>query len=267
MVLFFSICSTSGCPYGELCHFQHFDSASQGHLAGSLARSPSLQGPKKRALLLHLLDPSLHVKGYKTKLCHNYKFTTGPAAFQGCKYGEHCHFAHSKAELRSKTTIANDAHDSRLSSNFPTSSKGELVAACLQHASPISNINNGLFNHCKPMDNWSCSIHYGEASPPGVPPPCCDANLATIDDKPHQEVATSISIDAAMAGFIIGRAGNNVKQISKLTGCRLSIKDHHSQKVRFVEMEGLPHQVSGAQEILRLLLETRKGSSEIKSEL
>ncbi|KAI5076450.1 hypothetical protein GOP47_0008515 [Adiantum capillus-veneris] len=210
--------STSGCPYGEHCHFQHFD-VSQLARTINMASLQTLQGTKKRTLMLSLLDPSLHVKGYKTKLCHNYQSTI---TSRGCKYGEHCHFAHSKAEQRSKIPNLSDT----------------------THA---------------PMDTLSYSLYDGEVSPPGVPSPCDVAN-SHVEDTSNQVMATRMPIDAGMAGFIIGRAGVNVRQISKLTGSKLSIREH-SQKVRMVHIEGLPHHVDGAQEILRLLLEARKGIS------
>ncbi|GFZ18216.1 KH domain-containing protein [Actinidia rufa] len=48
-----------------------------------------------------------------------------------------------------------------------------------------------------------------------------------------------ISVDASLAGAIIGKSGVNSKQICRLTGAKLSIKEHESDpNLRNVELEG-----------------------------
>lgn len=55
------------------------------------------------------------------------------------------------------------------------------------------------------------AIYYGEPTPPGVA-----ASAATFGVL--SSTSTKMCIDAVLAGAIIGKAGANVKQISRLTG-------------------------------------------------
>ncbi|KAI5065231.1 hypothetical protein GOP47_0019926 [Adiantum capillus-veneris] len=60
--------STSGCPYGEGCHFSHY-------VPGGVAALGSLSG-------------------FKTRLCKRFESP------EGCPFGPNCHFAHGAQELR-----------------------------------------------------------------------------------------------------------------------------------------------------------------------
>lgn len=57
------------------------------------------------------------------------------------------------------------------------------------------------------------AIYYGEPTPPGVP-----GVPATTTTFGVNSGNTKMSIEAVSAGAVIGKAGANVKQISRLTG-------------------------------------------------
>lgn len=63
------------------------------------------------------------------------------------------------------------------------------------------------------------AIYYGEPTPPGVA-----ASAATFGVL--SSTSTKMCIDAVLAGAIIGKAGANVKQISRLTGMHPSQKHY-----------------------------------------
>lgn len=97
--------STSGCPYGEGCHFSHYvpgGVASLGPPSGSLVTSNGISGPRKGGLA-HIEMPmrsfSYREKGsvpsgFKTRLCKRFESP------EGCSFGPNCHFAHGDQELR-----------------------------------------------------------------------------------------------------------------------------------------------------------------------
>jgi hypothetical protein len=64
-----------------------------------------------------------------------------------------------------------------------------------------------------------------------------------------------ISIDASLAGLIIGKAGTNAKAICRATGAKLFVKDHESDSnLRNIEMEGSFDQIQRASTMVRELL-------------
>ena len=64
-----------------------------------------------------------------------------------------------------------------------------------------------------------------------------------------------ISIDASLAGLIIGKAGTNAKAICRATGAKLFVKDHESDlNLRNIEMEGSFDQIQRASTMVRELL-------------
>ncbi|KAL3850068.1 hypothetical protein ACJIZ3_011950 [Penstemon smallii] len=64
-----------------------------------------------------------------------------------------------------------------------------------------------------------------------------------------------ISIDANLAGAVIGKGGVNSKQICRMTGAKLSIRDHESDpNSRNIELEGSFDQIKQASQMVRELI-------------
>ncbi|KAL7238252.1 hypothetical protein ACSBR2_004369 [Camellia fascicularis] len=64
-----------------------------------------------------------------------------------------------------------------------------------------------------------------------------------------------ISIDASLGGAIIGKGGVNSKQICRLTGVKLSIKEHDSDpNQKNIELEGTFDQIKQASAMVRDLI-------------
>ncbi|KAA8518262.1 hypothetical protein F0562_015855 [Nyssa sinensis] len=65
-----------------------------------------------------------------------------------------------------------------------------------------------------------------------------------------------ISVDASLAGAIIGKGGVNSKQICRQTGAKLSIREHESDpNLRNIELEGTFEQIKQASAMVRDLIE------------
>ncbi|XP_055801512.1 zinc finger CCCH domain-containing protein 14-like isoform X2 [Solanum dulcamara] len=64
-----------------------------------------------------------------------------------------------------------------------------------------------------------------------------------------------ISVDASLAGAIIGKGGVNSKQICRQTGAKLAIREHEIDKnLRNIELEGTFEQISQASTMVRELI-------------
>ncbi|KAH7373970.1 hypothetical protein KP509_17G081400 [Ceratopteris richardii] len=94
--------STSGCPYGEGCHFLHFVPGGIAALGVQLPAHLLMKSPVTSSTGLN--DPSLTVNGYKTRLCN--RFNTP----EGCRFAENCHFAHGEADLRRPNSFVTSKH-------------------------------------------------------------------------------------------------------------------------------------------------------------
>lgn len=81
-------CSTSGCSFGDACHFQHYVPGYSAHtqLANMGVNIPAPTG--RNASFSDAPSPNV-----KTKICN--RISTP----EGCRYGNKCNFAHSEMEL------------------------------------------------------------------------------------------------------------------------------------------------------------------------
>ncbi|CAI0402838.1 unnamed protein product [Linum tenue] len=64
-----------------------------------------------------------------------------------------------------------------------------------------------------------------------------------------------ISVNASLAGAIIGKGGVNSKQISRQTGAKLSIREHETDaNLRNIELEGTFDQIGQASAMVKELI-------------
>ncbi|KAK6945367.1 Zinc finger, CCCH-type [Dillenia turbinata] len=192
--------STSGCPFGEGCHFLHYVPGGYNAVAQmtNLAPLPPVSrnmGPPPP------MSNGSAPSAVKTRICN--KFNTP----EGCKFGDKCHFAHGEREL------------------------GKPVA-------PSYDDPRGMG---PPAGRYSG----GWAEP---------APLAAAASFGASATA-KISVDASLAGAIIGKGGVNSKQICRQTGAKLSIREHESDpNLRNIELEGTFEQINQASAMVRELI-------------
>ncbi|XP_047336300.1 zinc finger CCCH domain-containing protein 14-like [Impatiens glandulifera] len=175
--------STSGCQFGESCHFLHYVPGGYNAVTTQMSRDPYL--PAISA------TPDIPTATVKTKLCK--KFNTA----EGCKFGYKCHFAHGELEL----------------------GKGSISSNRSTRAEPVSN--------------------FGASA------------------------TAKISVDASLAGAVIGKGGVISKEICKLTGVRLAIRDHESDpNKKNIELEGSFDRIKHASAMVEeLVLKAGQGNS------
>ncbi|CAM6093159.1 unnamed protein product [Calypogeia fissa] len=257
--------STSGCPYGEGCHFLHYvpggivalglaplSNVSTSSLPAGGVRNilgngsgvggvPNVMGqPQIAPGAVASTDPSVTVGGYKTRLCNRYNTP------EGCRFGEKCHFAHGESDLRPSNTRGGGGNSSANGrSNSVVDYSGQIAGA---HSGTYANGHIGIAPPSYISPTVASALYYGEPTPPGVTASGFGATSTT-----------KISIEAVFAGAIIGKAGSNVKQISRLTGAKLSIREHETDpNMRNVEMEGSLEQIESASEMVRQFLQNRE---------
>jgi len=213
--------STSGCPFGENCHFMHYSPGgvnliSQVSNLGSGLRTASRNSTGPPTSILPP-DQAAAVQPYKTRMCNRH----GTA--EGCRFGDKCHFAHSENELKKGNTLAPVEREW-------TSSYGRPVPGVLD-----GRPGGRLVQH--------------EATTPGMAAAASFGSSATA----------KISVDASLSGAIIGKGGVNSKQICRVTGVKLAIKDHESDSnLKNIELEGSFDQIKQASTMVHeLIMQTR----------
>lgn len=191
-------CSTSGCPFGEGCHFLHYVPGGYNAVAqmtnrgGITALAPAPRNP---------IGPTPIADGppvAKTRLCNKYNTA------EGCKFGDKCRFAHGEREL-----------------GRPLHSAHEQIMA------------------------GRLGSRFEPPPPPSLGPAASFGASATA----------KISVDASLAGAIIGKGGVNTKQICRLTGAKLFIREHETDSnLRNIELEGTFDQIKQATAMVRELI-------------
>ncbi|XP_059302999.1 zinc finger CCCH domain-containing protein 14-like [Lycium ferocissimum] len=188
--------STSGCSYGEACHFLHhvpgYSAMSQ---ISNMGLNPAVPTGRNTAPFSDGPASSM-----KSKLCNKYN------SAEGCRFGDKCHFAHSEMEIGKPVVPAYDD---------------------FQAAGPHSMFSG----YHKPSQFSPAATNFGASA------------------------TTTISIDAALAGTIIGKNGVNSKQICRVTGVKLSIKEHETDSNRRnIELQGTFDQINQASAMVREII-------------
>lgn len=204
MHLFFLSCSTSGCPFGEGCHFLHY--VPGGFKAVSqmlnLGGTPALPPSNRNSAVPPSFPDGSSPPAVKTRLCNKYNTA------EGCKFGDKCHFAHGEWEL------------------------GRPTAPSYDDPRPMGPMSGRMGGRVEPPpQSLGAAASFGASA------------------------TAKISIDAKLAGAIIGKNGVNSKQICRLTGAKLSIRDHEADpNLRNIELEGTFDQIKQASAMVRELI-------------
>ncbi|CAN6229949.1 unnamed protein product [Urochloa humidicola] len=99
-------------------------------------------------------------------------------------------------------------------------------------------------------------VRYGGR--PELPPP---AAMGPPAGNFGASATAKISVDASLAGGIIGKGGVNTKQICRVTGVKLSIRDHESDpNLKNIELEGNFDQIKQASNMVGDLIATISAS-------
>ncbi|KAF7089283.1 hypothetical protein CFC21_092286 [Triticum aestivum] len=140
----------------------------------------------------------------------------------GCRFGEDCLFTHDFPG--GYQAVANLGS---LGGEAPSQGEKELSEHLPQDNSAPPHIEQGTAGrHAPPL-----APNPGKAAPAGFGAPA----------------TARITVDASLAGAVIGRGGATIRQISRITGARLCIRDHECDAgLKNVELEGTPDQIRHA---------------------
>lgn len=211
--------------------------------------------------------------GSKSKPCTKF-FSTA-----GCPFGEGCHFQHyvpggGNAVLQ-MTNLRNSAPaprnpmvppvipeappapavKTRMCSKYNTAEGCRFGEKChfahgeREIGKPIPSSHDG--RHVAPLVGGRFSGHI--APPPAAAP----AEAASFGAS----ATAKISVDASLAGAIIGKGGVNTKQIHRVTGAKLFIRDHETDpNLRNIELEGTFDQIKQASSMVTELIVNISGT-------
>ncbi|PRQ44485.1 putative transcription factor C3H family [Rosa chinensis] len=209
--------------------------------------------------------------GSKSKPCTKF-FSTA-----GCPFGESCHFLHYvPGGYNAVAQVMNLAPPPQSSRNFagpPSHSNGSSAPSVKTRLCNKYNSAEGCkfgdkchFAHGERELGKPVSQSYDHDDPRAVAPaPGRMGNWMEPGHAPLQGPASSfgasstakISVDASLAGAIIGKGGVNSKHICHQTGAKLAIRDHESDpNLRNIELEGTFEQIQQASALVRELIQS-----------
>ncbi|CAI0406686.1 unnamed protein product [Linum tenue] len=208
--------------------------------------------------------------GSKSKPCTKF-FSTA-----GCPFGEGCHFLHYvSGGYNAVSQLMNKSSSTPMpKNNMPPPQPGSNGS---NNAHSVKNRLCNKYNTaegCKYGDK--CHFAHGEWElgrpfAPSLddhhhrmlgPPPPGPRMMNRIEPPPpgplvgFGDTATAkISVDASLAGAIIGKGGVNSKQICRQTGAKLSIREHETDaNLRNIELEGTFDQIGQASAMVKELI-------------
>ncbi|CAL9191245.1 unnamed protein product [Musa hybrid cultivar] len=219
-------------------------------------------------------DSFQHGIGSKSKPCTKF-FSTA-----GCPFGEGCHFLHYVPGGLQAVAQMNNLGNPALAP--PVRNPAALSA--IHDGAPAPAVKTRLCNKyntaegCKFGDR--CNFAHGEqelgkpkvsstdgpmAPPMGGRPGGRYDPVRRFEPVPPSTVGAAasfgvsatakISVDASLSGAIIGKGGVNTKQICRLTGAKLSIREHESDpNLKNIELEGSFDQINRASAMVRELI-------------
>ncbi|XP_054801008.1 zinc finger CCCH domain-containing protein 14-like isoform X2 [Prosopis cineraria] len=204
--------------------------------------------------------------GSKSKPCTKF-FSTA-----GCPFGESCHFLHYVPGGYNAV-----AQMMNLTPAVPPASRNFAVPPPIPNGTAPPTVKTRICNKyntaegCKFGDK--CHFAHGEWEL-GKPiatsvddhrtmGPISSRSASRMEPPPGPvgsfgaNATAKISVEASLAGAIIGKGGVNSKQICRQTGAKLTIRDHESDpNLRNIELEGSFEQIKNASNMVKELLVT-----------
>ncbi|RZC77436.1 hypothetical protein C5167_001589 [Papaver somniferum] len=198
--------STSGCPFGEGCHFLHYvpGGISAVSQMTNLGGNQTHMQPSRHAVGPPPMTPDItSPTSAKTRMCT--KFNSA----EGCKFGDKCYFSHGEREF----------------------GKAPSYEGSLAPSSHMMGRMPSRYEQQPPPQSLAAAASFGASA------------------------TAKISVDSSLTGAIIGKGGVNSKQICRLTGVKLAIREHESDpNLKNIELEGTFDQIKQASAMVRELI-------------
>ena len=197
----------------------------------------------------------------------------------GCRFGEGCHFLHyfpgSHQVVTKMSNLGGPAHPpgrmplgllipdgpltltfkARLCNKYDTAERCKWGDKC-HFAHGETELGNHIF-----MNN-SMPLYVGPRPTSHFAPPAIPNPGMTSPASFGASATAKISVDASLAGAIIGSGGINIKYISRVTGTKLAIRDHESDaSLKNIELGGTFDQINDASAMVRDLIVSIGGNS------
>lgn len=207
--------------------------------------------------------------GSKLKPCTKF-FSTA-----GCPFGESCHFLHhvpggykavaQMVNLGPTVTVpavpnssAPSAVKSRLCKKYNSAEGCKFGDKC-HFAHGEWELGKAFVpSHNDPRAAGSVPGRLGGRVEPPPPAPATSFGVYAT--------TTRISVDASLAGSIIGKGGVHSKQICRQTGTRLSIKEHETNpNLKNIELEGSLEQIAQASKMIEELVRVTSANAAAKT--
>lgn len=205
--------------------------------------------------------------GSKSKPCMKFFSVTG------CPFGEGCHFLHYVPggfnAVAQRTNMGNTAPPpparGPMGPPIPDGHGPHPPAVKTKMCNKFSSAEGCKFgDKChfahgeRELGKPIAVSHDGHMAPPSMggggrmggrmEPPAPAANFGA-------SATAKVSVDASLAGAIIGKGGVNTKNICRITGAKLAIREHDSdENLRNIELEGTFDQISRASAMVQELL-------------
>ncbi|KAK8497680.1 hypothetical protein V6N13_025116 [Hibiscus sabdariffa] len=199
--------------------------------------------------------------GSKSKPCTKF-FSTA-----GCQFGESCHFLHyvpggynAVAQMMNlgPAVPPPSRHMAPMAATPQGSASAVKTRLCNKFSSPEGckfgdkcHFAHGEWELGKPIAPSHDDPRAMAPIPGRMEPPPLSGPVATFGVS----ATAKISVDASLAGAIIGKGGVHSKQICRQTGAKLSIREHESDpSLRNIELEGSFEQINEASAMVRELI-------------
>ncbi|KAI9122091.1 hypothetical protein K1719_006780 [Acacia pycnantha] len=240
---------------------------------GRVEAGPNVNGGSKKSK--QEMDSISSAVGSKSKPCTKF-FSTA-----GCPFGESCHFLHHVPGGYNAV-----AQMMNLTPAVPPASRNIVAPAPVHNGAAPPTVKTRICNKyntaegCKFGDK--CHFAHGDwelgkSVAPSVDDhramgPISGRSAGRVEPPPGPvssfgaNATAKISVEASLAGAIIGKGGVNSKQICRQTGAKLSIRDHESDpNLRNIELEGSFQQIQSASNMVKELLVTLSMSAPSKT--
>jgi hypothetical protein len=179
----------------------------------------------------------------------------------GCSFSKNCHFIHNFPggyQAAAKVSVLQDdpapVRARAVPDGPPTPTVKPARPCHSAHDETELGIGIGIGKQHMSTDNSTSPLMEKSAGHHAPQPP----NPGTATSAPVNFGASAtakISVDASLAGAIIGRDGANMKQISRASGAKVRILDHETEPgLKNLELEGTLDQIKNASSMVMGML-------------